>query len=260
MVEWLGEHSKQSAQEHQKANASSGHDAAMVERIEAGRFALRGLVLLLQAGKVPAAHTYLESFLSSLFARPACKNLPISMPDNPSTFEPPAGVTVPGKRSEEKMYATGNADINFAQMCLGLVDCSYRIKGEAAGLLASAKGAAPAPQRLQQVWITVVRQYAQEGIACNVDQLVGEGLNTLSSLYFDLQAPQQQGNMMADMMASLFGGGGPAAGAPAGPQGAKFIPYKKHPDPAILTEEEEEEEEQKPAAAPSVAPPEEDLD
>ncbi|KDN52747.1 hypothetical protein K437DRAFT_292855 [Tilletiaria anomala UBC 951] len=253
MVDWLEVHATKSVElrSHGKSGEDKdGPDAAAIQRIEAGRFALRGLFLLLIAGKVPAAHSYLKSFISKLVAHPACKTLPLPMEPNPRTFSPPAGVNAPparqitpsGEQSDyvQPLWLTANADINFAQMCLGLVDCAWRVKGEAKGLSQSERGAARAPDALRNAWIALARQYVKQGVAGSVDDVVGEGINTLSGLFFDLQPPRAQGNMLADMMSSLFGGSSSSPAA-AAPKGAKWVTYKRYSEPVILTEEEDEE-------------------
>ena len=90
----------------------------------------------------------------------------------------------------QPLWITANADINFAQMCLGLVDCSWRIKGEAEGLSKSERGAAPAPEALRNAWIALARQFVKEGLAGNVDQIVGE-VSTSRKSRLDLRMTDQ---------------------------------------------------------------------
>ncbi len=187
MADWLEQYASGSAAQHKekaKGKDKATPEADVIQRVEAGRFALRGLLLLLIAGKVPAAHAFLKSFIQRIIARPACKNLPLPTGDNPKSFSAPAGISAPARKVAppgesassytQPLWITANADINFAQMCLGLVDCAWRTKGEADGLARSERGAAPVPEALRNAWIAMIRQYMKEGVAGNVDQIVAE--------------------------------------------------------------------------------------
>lgn len=153
-------------------------------RTEAGRFVLRGLLLLLVSGQVPAALAFLDTFLRTLVSKPEAANLLLPVTPNPKTFVPPQGVQPPARLApplvpggepsyEQPLWLTGNVDVNFAQMLLGIVDAAYRLKGEGPAFAASPggrRGAVPRP--LAQAYMALVGHYQKDGIAIQVDEMV----------------------------------------------------------------------------------------
>ncbi|SPO38468.1 related to GET4 - protein with a role in insertion of tail-anchored proteins into the ER membrane [Pseudozyma flocculosa] len=185
MLDWLVEHSKAATEVEGETR-----DTNAIERIEAGRFALRGVMPFL-TGYIELTTTRQKSLL-----------LPVQ--PNPRPYVPP-GSSGSAAKSDLQLYLTANADLNFAQMALALCIEGDRIKSTGSGSRA-------APDWLKSAWTALVRQYEREAAALQQEEGVRETIPHLSAIYFDIQPPRAQSNMLSDMMASLFGGGGPAAG------------------------------------------------
>ncbi|KAN0063326.1 hypothetical protein ACQY0O_004491 [Thecaphora frezii] len=205
MLDWLVEHSKAATEVEGETR-----DANAIERIEAGRFALRGVMSLLANRAVAPARIFLFSYIDLTTARQKSLLLPVQ--PNPRPYVPPGSSLAAGggsgseAKSELQLYLTANADLNFAQMALALAVEGDRIKS-------SGTGSRAAPEWLKNAWTALVRQYEREAAALQQEEGVREAIPQLSALYFDIQPPRAQTNMLSDMMASLFGGGPPAVGA-----------------------------------------------
>lgn len=181
-VDWLLAHAQKTAETYSDRPSPPSKEASV--RIEAGRFALRGILILLVAGQVPAALAFLDTFLRTLVSKPEASSFLLPVTPNPKTFVPPPGVTPPARLAppllpgaepsyEQPLWLTGNADVNFAQMLLGLIDCAYRYKGEGPAFATHAGGKpAVLPAALKTSYSVLVRQYQNEGIAVQVDELV----------------------------------------------------------------------------------------
>lgn len=196
MAQWLSQFAKESAEQEGETR-----DADAIERIEAGRFALRATIPLLANHAVSQAIAFQDSYLSPIVTRQKSLLLPVS--PNPRPYVPP-GAPSTSTTSSLQLYLTANADLNFSQMAVALVSESEKTQGRP-------------PVWLRNAWINLVRQYEREAPALLHEEGVRSAIPQIGAEWFGLQQQRQQGNMLSDMMASLFGG--PAGGA--GEAGAK---------------------------------------
>ncbi|CAD6893792.1 unnamed protein product [Tilletia controversa] len=193
-VDWLKQHSAATLAQEGESRAQ-----AVIERLEVGKFALRALLPLLAQRALSASQTFLSTF-TQLVTKQTDKLL-IPIKPNPKPYTPqPALANIPSALTDLQIYVTSSPDLNFAQMTLGLV-------AQGAGYKSSRRGAVP--MELRNAWISVVRQYQRENSEFfEEEEYVSDALTIISSIYFDIAPPRGQGNMLQDMMSSLFGGGG----------------------------------------------------
>lgn len=184
MVDWLVQFAAQAAQQQGETR-----DAAAIQRIEAGRFALRATIPLLANHAVQAAITFQQTYLSLVTA--AQKSLLLPVTPNPRAYTPPGSSTP----TSMQLYLTANADLNFSQMAVALVSESSRI----------APSHTSVPDWLKSAWINLVRQYQREAPALSHEHAIRAAIPQIGSQWFGLHPPKSQGNMLSDMMASLFG-------------------------------------------------------
>ncbi|KIS70366.1 uncharacterized protein UMAG_01535 [Mycosarcoma maydis] len=182
MADWLSAFATQTSQ-----MPGETRNADAIQRIEAGRFALRATIPLLANHAVKAATTFQESYLSTVTAR--LKSLLLPVQPNPRPYIPPGSATT---SSDLQLYLTANADLNFSQIAVALV-C------EAAKL-------SRVPDSLRNAWIQLVRQYEKEAPALTHEDAVRAAIPQIGTDWFGLQQQRNQNNMLSDMMASLFGG------------------------------------------------------
>ncbi|KAL9933205.1 hypothetical protein V8E36_007923 [Tilletia maclaganii] len=199
---WLDQHTDAAA-----AQEGETRTKAVIERLEAGKFALRALLPLLAQRALSASQTFLSTFSQIVTKRNT--NFLIPIQPNPKPYTPQAALAgIPSFLPNLNIYVTSSPDLNFAQMALGLVS-------QAAGLKSSRRG--PVPVELRNAWINVVRQYQREATEYfEEEEYVGDALTIISSVYFDIAPPRAQGNMLQDMMSSFFGGA--SGGAQQKPQ------------------------------------------
>ncbi|CBQ71741.1 conserved hypothetical protein [Sporisorium reilianum SRZ2] len=193
MADWLAQFAKQAAQHD---GEKRGADA--IQRIEAGRFALRATIPLLANHAVQQAIAFQQAYLTTLTA--SLKSLLLPVTPNPRPYVPPGS---PTSSSGLQLYLTANADLNFSQMAVALVSESAKLASQRI------------PDWLRNAWINLVRQYEREAPALTQDDAIRTAIPQIGADWFGLQPPRNQGNMLSDMMASLFGGppGAGAAGA-----------------------------------------------
>ncbi|PWN47327.1 hypothetical protein IE53DRAFT_390544 [Violaceomyces palustris] len=212
MLDWLVEHSRAATE-----NEGEHRDSNAIERIEAGRFALRGLMPLLANRALSQARSFLVNFIELATARQKSLLLPVQ--PNPRPYVPPGSPSTTAKSTDVLLYLTGNPDLNFSQMALALVTEAVQIKSQ------NDSPRKVAPDWLRNAWMALVRQYEREAAALQQEEGVREVIPHLSQIYFDIQPPRQQGNMLSDMMASLFGGSAsPAANHVQAPIAIKQAP------------------------------------
>lgn len=204
MAEWLAKFAKQAAEQE---GETRGADA--IQRIEAGRFALRATIPLLANHAVKPAMAFQEAYLDIVTKSQKSLLLPVS--PNPRPYVPSGSPTASSASSGLQLYLTANADLNFSQMAVALVSESAKIK--------SNNPTARVPDWLRNAWVNLVRQYEREAPALSQEDGIRSAIPSIGSEWFDLQQQRNQGNMLSDMMASLFGG--PNAGASGGAGGNK---------------------------------------
>ncbi|KAE8224864.1 hypothetical protein CF319_g2300 [Tilletia indica] len=193
-VNWLKQHAEAAATQEGETR-----EQAVFQRLEAGKFALRAVLPLLAQRALSASQVFLSSF--SQLATKQTSKLLIPIQPNPKPYTPqPALANIPSALPDLQIYVTSNPDLNFSQMALGLI-------AQGAGYKSSRRGAVPL--ELRNAWISVVRQYQREAPELfEEEEYVGDALTIISSVYFDIAPPRNQGNMLQDMMSSFFGGGG----------------------------------------------------
>ncbi|KAK0534477.1 hypothetical protein OC834_001867 [Tilletia horrida] len=242
-VNWLNQHAKEAAEQEGETR-----DKAVLARLEAGKFALRALLPLLAQRALSASQAFLSTYSQLVTQQNA--NLLIPIQPNPKPYTPqPALANIPSALPTLQIYVTSNPDLNFGQMSLGLV-------AQAAGLKSSRRG--PVPQELRNAWVIVVRQYQREATEFfEQEEYVGDALTIISSIYFDIAPPRPQGNMLQDMMSSLFGG--PAGGLGGGASKPQVLSMKQ-PGAPVLPKVEKAVVPAAPAAAPPAPMEEEELD
>lgn len=198
MFEWLGKFAQQAAeQEGETRNADA------IQRIEAGRFALRATIPLLANHAVSQAITFQETYLTQVTKSQKSLLLPVT--PNPRPYVPPGSPTPSTTtNSNLQLYLTANADLNFSQMAVALVSESNKLGSTSS----------PIPDWLRNAWINLVRQYEREAPALVHEDGVRAAIPQIGAEWFGLQQPRNQGNMLSDMMASLFGG--PSSGGNGG--------------------------------------------
>ncbi|PWZ00735.1 hypothetical protein BCV70DRAFT_199999 [Testicularia cyperi] len=206
MGDWLAAHAQESAQRDGETR-----DANALERIEAGRFAMRGAVPLLANQAHQQAATFLQKYIDVVTARQKSLLLPVK--PNPKPYVTPgapsaapnAWPNVPeAVNSTTLLYLTANADLNFAQMVTALVQDSVKLR-------TSPGSNGRTPDWLKNSWTQVIRQGEREAPSLQLDDGIRQSISMISSVYFDIAPPRAQNNMLSDMMASLFGG--PPAGS-----------------------------------------------
>ncbi|CDR87186.1 related to GET4-protein with a role in insertion of tail-anchored proteins into the ER membrane [Sporisorium scitamineum] len=198
MAEWLAKFAKQaSEQEGEKGEADA------IQRIEAGRFALRATVPLLANHAVKQALAFQQVYLTTVTA--SLKSLLLPVTPNPRPYVPPGSPATPASTTELQLYLTANADLNFSQMAVALVSESAKHSPQRV------------PDWLRNAWINLVRQYEREAPALTQEDGIRAAIPQIGADWFGLQQPRNQGNMLSDMIASLFGGpsGAGAGGAAA---------------------------------------------
>ncbi|KAK0544079.1 hypothetical protein OC846_006192 [Tilletia horrida] len=243
---WLQKHAEASAQQNGERRSQ-----AVLERLEAGKFALRALLPLLAQRALTASQAFLSNFTQLVTKRNSTLLIPIQ--PNPKPYAPPAALAnIPSALPTLNIYVTSNPDLNFAQMALGLVS-------QASGQKSNRRG--PVPIELRNAWIHLVRQYQREaGEYFEEEEYVGDALTIISSVYFDIAPPRAQGNMLQDMMSSLFGGAPSGGSGASQPQSLNLrqarppvLPKVENPPPAPAAVESA-------PAAPAPALEEEELD
>lgn len=172
MAAWLSAVAKRAAQEEGEERTQDA-----IERIEAGGFALRATLPLL-ASNVPAAVAFVQTYLETLTARLRSLLLPIS--PNPRAFSAPNGT-----QTDFKLSITANSELNFAQMATALS-------------LAAQAGVNDA---LRTAWLNLVRQFERES---QPDPNAASAIAQIGTTVFGIAQRRQGGNMLTDMMASLF--------------------------------------------------------
>ncbi|EST07515.1 hypothetical protein PSEUBRA_002595 [Kalmanozyma brasiliensis GHG001] len=184
MASWLGKFAQQASEQ---PGETRNPDA--IQRIEAGRFALRATIPLLANHAVQPAIAFQETYLTTVTS--SLKSLLLPVTPNPRPYTPP-GASTP---SNVQLYLTANPDLNFSQMAVALVSESAKL---------------PANQRkpdwLRNAWINLVRQYEREAPALTQEDGVRGAIPQIGADWFGLQPPRAQGNVLSDMMAGLFGG------------------------------------------------------
>ncbi|SPO24718.1 related to GET4 - protein with a role in insertion of tail-anchored proteins into the ER membrane [Ustilago trichophora] len=199
MVEWLAKFAQKAAeQEGETRNADA------IQRIEAGRFALRATIPLLANHAVNQAITFQETYLTQVTKSQKSLLLPVT--PNPRPYVPPGSptpstttTTTTTNNSNLQLYLTANPDLNFSQMAVALVFESNKLGATSR-----------TPDWLRNAWINLVRQYEREAPALMHEEGVRAAIPQIGAEWFGLQQPRNQGNMLSDMMASLFGGSGGA--------------------------------------------------
>ena len=196
MADWLAKFARQAAEQ-----PGESRNADAIQRIEAGRFALRATVPLLANHAVQPAITFQEAYLTTVTATQKSLLLPVT--PNPRPYVPPGSPAPAAGATGLQLYLTANADLNFSQMAVALVSESAKLR--------SSPQAARVPDWLRNAWINLVRQYEREAPALAHEDGVRAAIPQIGAEWFGLQPPRNQGNMLSDMMASLFGGQ-PSAG------------------------------------------------
>ncbi|GAK63371.1 cytoplasmic protein [Moesziomyces antarcticus] len=173
MAAWLSAVAKRATEEKGEERTQDA-----IERIEAGRFALRATLPLLASRNVPAAVAFIQTYLETLTARLRSLLLPIS--PNPRAFTAPNGT-----QTDFKLSITANSELNFAQMATALS-------------LAAQSGVNDA---LRTAWANLVRQFERES---QPDPNATGAIAQIGTAVFGIAQRRQGGNMLSDMMASLF--------------------------------------------------------
>lgn len=191
MIDWLAGYAAEAVKEH-------GGNAATIERLGAGAFALRGLLPLLLSRALTASRAFLSIFTSRLVQKHSDILLPVQ--PNPKPFSPPAGMAKPPGDAQQ-LYLTVSPELNFAQMTLAMAATAVEHKKKTQG--------SRVPDALRDTWISAVRQFENETGDEEGNEYFDSVLPDLSKIYFDIQ-PQRGGNanFMQDMLGSLMGGGG----------------------------------------------------
>ncbi|CCF53682.1 hypothetical protein NDA11_000562 [Ustilago hordei] len=200
-ADWLAKFASQAAEQ---PGETRGADA--IQRIEAGRFALRATIPLVANRAAKQAIAFQDAYLS--IVTKSQKSLLLPVTPNPRPFVPPGPPASTTSSSGLQLYLTANADLNFSQMAVALVSESFKLK--------SSNPAAPTPDWLRNAWINLVRRYEREAPALSQEDGVRAAIPSIGAEWFGLQQQRNQGNMLSDMMASLFGGSGGAGDAGAG--------------------------------------------
>ncbi|CEH13631.1 Uncharacterized conserved protein [Ceraceosorus bombacis] len=205
---WLYAHAETESQ----AKGES-RDQATIARSESGRWALRGLLPLLVARAFTGSRAFLIAYVKELVAKHPKLLLPTQ--PNPKAFSPVGGTST-AQSDPLQLYMTANADLNFAQMTLALVGQAVSVK----------KSGQRVGDQLRNAWGGLIQQYQREGPALEADEFVGDTINGISTLYFDVRSNQPQGNFMQDMLGALMGGG-PQGGSQPAPVVVKQPPAPK---------------------------------
>jgi hypothetical protein len=167
----------------------------------AGRYAARGVLSYLQASSILAAQTCLSYFLSLLIA--AQPNILVEKVPLPS------GIST-STRSD--FLLTKLPSLNFLQ--LAIITCQA---GTGTPLV-------PSPQAQKgagrSAWLSLWNKYEKEATWLRAASLK-EAKDALGEIYFGIKISRNDGNMMANLMGSLFGGGGSGA-APASSAGRRI--------------------------------------
>jgi len=143
-----------------------------------GAFALRGTLPYLQNGNILAARTFITHFASA-----------ISKDQDPGRV--PVGV-------KDEVIMTKDSVVNFCQ--IAVLTCQ-RAQGDKSKVM-------------KESWVRLCGTYQSQGGLLTAPE-VRRVLHDIAELYFAILPPKAAaGNPFGDMMASLMGGGGPAA-APA---------------------------------------------
>jgi hypothetical protein len=217
MLEWLASYASDAVSQHKAG------DAATLERLAAGSFALRGLLPLLMSRALTASRSYLSIYTSRLVQKHAKILLPVQ--PNPKPYAPPAGMAKPQGETQQ-LYLTANSELNFAQMTLAMCATAVEHKKRTQG--------ARVPDGLRDTWIAAVRQFRKEADEDGDEDEDGADyieatLPELSKIYFDIQPPRAANpNFMQDILGSLMGGGA-KDGA-----GAQTTVVRQAPPPIIL--------------------------
>lgn len=184
------------------------HDpSASASSTTLGRYAARGVLSYLEASSILCATVFIEAFLSlCVSAQPTLLAERLSL----STW--------PEKSAdrEEELLVTNLASLNFLQLLLrtcqtGSAEHQVRRPGNNAGMQTVAPG--------RQAWNQLLSKYERE-VPWLKEQEVKESLTYLGQIYLDIKpANAGGGNILGDLMSSLFGGGSGGAGPASG--GAK---------------------------------------
>ena len=146
MVDWLQAFAAESAQQPGETRS-----ADVLERIECGRFALRGLMPLLSLKAHQAARGFLSIFVSRITSKHPTLLIPVT--PNPKPYSAPPGVeSAPSPPQGLQLYVTGNPDLNFGQMALAL----------SLHALGAKKSSGRVHESLKKAWVGLVRQYESE--------------------------------------------------------------------------------------------------
>lgn len=202
MLAWLQSH----AAEAVKVPGES-RDANAIERIEAGRFALRAVFPLLANHATAQTHAFIKAYIDQVTAKHTSLVLPVQ--PNPRPFVPPSGSSSLGI----KLHVLANFDLNWVQMVVALV----RETDAVTGASASAPGRKRCPDAYKKAWSDLVTMYQRESQPNHSEEHVLQTVPIIGSIVFGIEPPRAQSNMLSDMMASMFGGGGSGA-APANPK------------------------------------------
>ncbi|TKY86692.1 hypothetical protein EX895_004332 [Sporisorium graminicola] len=196
MADWLAQFAQQASEQEGETRTADA-----IQRIEAGRFALRATIPLLANHAVKQALAFQQAYLTTVTT--SLKSLLLPVTPNPRPYVPPGSPGSSSSASALQLYLTANADLNFSQMAVALVSESA----------ASSATSQRIPDWLRNAWINLVRQYEREAPALTQEDGIRAAIPQIGADWFGLQAPRNQGNMLSDMMASLFGGPSGAAGA-----------------------------------------------
>jgi golgi to ER traffic protein 4 len=190
MIDWLAAYAGEVVKEH-------GGNAATIERLGAGAFALRGLLPLLLSRALTASRAFLSIFTSRIVQKHA--DILLSVRPNPKPFSPPAGMAKPPGDAQQ-LYLTVDPVLNFAQMTLAMAATAVEHKKKTQG--------SRVPDALRDTWISAVNQFEKETGDEEGYEYFDQVLPDLSKIYFDIQPPRGgNANFMQDMLGSLMGGG-----------------------------------------------------
>ncbi|KAJ9478390.1 Golgi to ER traffic protein 4 [Pseudozyma hubeiensis] len=194
MAEWLTAFAQQASQQQGETRSADA-----IARIEAGRFALRATIPLLANHAVKPALSFQEKYLSLVTS--SLKSLLLPVTPNPRPYTPPGS---PTPSTDIQLYLTANPDLNFSQLAVALVSESHKLQRRV-------------PEWLRNAWIQLVRQYEREAPSLLEEDGVREAIPRIGEDWFGLKVQRGGGggNMLNEMMASLFGGA-PAGGAGQG--------------------------------------------
>ncbi|RPD60013.1 DUF410-domain-containing protein [Lentinus tigrinus ALCF2SS1-7] len=154
-------------------------------------FALRGTIPYLQNGNILAARMFIIHLVSQLTSR---------RPSLLSSLQSlPILVGKPSEGEQDEVIFTTEPAVNFAQLAVRTCQRAQGDKNRA----------------MREAWVRLCGTYqSRGGLVANRE--VRKALIEIAELYFAIPPPRgQQANPLADMMSAMFGGGAPAAAAPA---------------------------------------------